>query len=58
VVKWELAIDDTEFLTIDLNTVLVIGQEYNIEISFKGLLREDGFGYFKSFYTLENSDTE
>jgi hypothetical protein len=58
VVKWEMADDDTEFLTIDLDSALAIGQELNIDISFKGLLREDGFGYFKSFYSLENLDTE
>jgi hypothetical protein len=58
VIKWEVTDDDTEFLTIDLDTVLASGQEYNVDISYEGLLRGDGFGYFRSFYFLENFDTE
>lgn len=57
-IGWELTNDDTEFLTINLTTLLTSGQEYHIDISFQGDLQTDGFGYFKSSYLLENFETE
>lgn len=44
----------TEFLTIDLATNLVVGQEYVVAITFVGNHTVDNFGWYRASYTNDD----
>lgn len=45
-----------EFLAIELNKNLEIGQKYVLTIKFKGLLKDANQGFFRSHYYTDNGD--
>jgi len=55
-IDWTIATDDTEFLTINLDSPLTSGQEYHIDIKYVGILNNDGIGFFRNPYTDENQN--
>lgn len=47
---WTLAVDDTEFLTIDMASPLTSGENYQVDIAYSAILNEDQYGFFYSSY--------
>nr|CAD7396258.1 unnamed protein product [Timema cristinae] len=46
-----------ETYTITLVDSLVVGQQYNVYIKFLGNLRDDMYGFYRSYYTVGGADS-
>jgi aminopeptidase N len=50
-------VEDLEFLRITLTNQLVSSQQYLVVITYRGLLRDDNMGFYRSTYKNEKGET-
>ena len=48
--------EELETLTLQLQPNLVVGESYKLSIPFKGKLRTDMYGFYKSTYSKDGKD--